>query len=286
MSIVEMDPDGVTAYRRDGYTVVRSLFSVEETTRYRDHYMALRRADSYQGDFSEVGGKEGDPLREFPRMIHMHRWDELSLKWLLDDRLRGCLMALEGEEPYAVQTMVYFKPPKSRGQALHQDQFYLRVRPGTCVAAWLALERSDEENGCMQVVPGTGHLPLLCEAEADLSASFTDVTVDLPETMLPEPQVMDEGDVLFFNGSVVHGSFPNTSPTRFRRALIAHYATGSARSLANFYHPVLRFDGSSLKLGTNEGGGLCGHWVDHDGSTVLDMVRSEGSEPGDRRNHS
>jgi ectoine hydroxylase-related dioxygenase (phytanoyl-CoA dioxygenase family) len=33
---------------------------------------------------------------------------------------------------------------------------------------------------------------------------------------------MEPGDVLFFNGQVIHGSLPNRSSTRFRRALIAH----------------------------------------------------------------
>jgi hypothetical protein len=32
--------------------------------------------------------------------------------------------------------MIYFKAAGARGQALHQDQYYLRVNPGTCCAAW------------------------------------------------------------------------------------------------------------------------------------------------------
>ena len=47
------------------------------------------------------------------------------------------LTGLLGNEPYAAQTMVYFKPAGSRGQALHQDNYYLRVHPGTCMAAWM-----------------------------------------------------------------------------------------------------------------------------------------------------
>ena len=95
--------------------------------------------------------KSDDPLLAFPRMIHMHRWDEESLHWMIDDRICGCLTDLLGETPFAVQTMLYFKPPGSRGQALHQDQHYLKTEPGTCVA----LDRCDEENGCLQIVPGS-----------------------------------------------------------------------------------------------------------------------------------
>src|ERR671936_227225 len=111
----------------------------------------------------------------------MHRWDEVSLGWLLDARVNACLTGLIGREPYAVQTMLYFKPPGARGQPLHQDQYYLRVRPGTCIAAWLALDACDEENGCLQVVPGSHRVPVLCATKADTSVSFPGVTVPLPE---------------------------------------------------------------------------------------------------------
>ena len=49
---------------------------------------------------------------------------------MIDARLNKWMTSILGREPYAVQTMFYFKPPGARGQALHQDQFYLRVDPG------------------------------------------------------------------------------------------------------------------------------------------------------------
>src|SRR4030095_3202868 len=110
----------------------------------------------------------------------MHGWDETSLVGVLDVRRGSRLTALAGAEPYAVQTMFYFKPPGSRGQALHQDNFYLRAPPRTCLAAWMAVDAADEANGCMQVVPGSHRWPVLCTTEADTTVSFTDVTVPLP----------------------------------------------------------------------------------------------------------
>ena len=59
-----------------------------------------------------------------------HRFDETSLQWMIDARLNEWMTSILGREPYAVQTMFYFKPPGARGQALHQDQFYSARRPG------------------------------------------------------------------------------------------------------------------------------------------------------------
>ena len=253
-----------------GYVVVQGLFHPDEVARYREHFMTLRKHGTYPGDLAGVDVRSNDPLKRYPRMIHMHRWDDLSRHWVLDPRINACLTGLLGREPYAVQTMIYFKPPGARGQALHQDNFYLRAQPGTCMAAWLALDSCDEANGCMQVVPGSHTWPLLCTTKADTRVSFTDVTVALPPGTTAQPVPMDAGDVLFFNGALVHGSYPNTTTDRFRRALIGHYIEGAAEQVAEFYHPALRMDGTPLELARSSGGGACGVWVERDGTYVVE----------------
>src|SRR5688572_4371364 len=91
-------------YPKQGYAIVRGLFSPDEVAFYIQHFMRLREASSYPGDVAgvEMKGEAAahDPLKKFPRMIHMHRWDEASLNWLLDERLRQCLNTLLGRDPY------------------------------------------------------------------------------------------------------------------------------------------------------------------------------------------
>jgi ectoine hydroxylase-related dioxygenase (phytanoyl-CoA dioxygenase family) len=263
-------------FEEQGYVVVRGLFSRTEIDRYREHYMQLRKHGTYPGDMAGVDATSSDPLKVYPRMIHMHRWDQISLEWMIDPRLDVCMTAFLGRSPYAVQTMLYFKPPGARGQALHQDNFYLRAQPGTCIAAWMALDDIDEANGCLQVVPGSHAWPLLCTEKADTSVSFTDVTVPLPPDATVLPIVMQPGDVLFFNGQIVHGSYPNVTPDRFRRALIGHYIEGRAEQVATFYHPALRMDGTPLEIDIAQGGGACGVWAEQDGELVVEMVGVEG----------
>jgi ectoine hydroxylase-related dioxygenase (phytanoyl-CoA dioxygenase family) len=271
-----IEQQAIDQYRLEGYTVARGLFSPEETEALRTHFMTYRPANPSDNDGRNKNITDiTDPLKLYSRLMQPHRFDDVALKWLIDSRINQWITALEGREPYAVQTMVYYKPAGSRGQALHQDQFYLRAQPGTCVAAWMALDHCDEENGCLEVVPGTHTLPVLCTKDADLTQSFTGDTVDLPEGYEPVPVIMEPGDVLFFNGQVVHGSFPNTSQDRFRRALIGHYVVGEARSVSEWYHPVLRMDGTPVDFGISERGGQCGVWVERDGQIVAETIGIE-----------
>ena len=69
---------------------------------------------------------------------------------------------------------------------------------------------------------------------------------------------MRAGDVLFFNGSVVHGSRPNRSD-RWRRSFICHYAPASATAIHAWYHPCLDFNGREFDgFAEAEHGGHCG----------------------------
>ena len=274
-----LSAEQIQFFSDNGYLLASQMFAPDEVAFYRDHFMAMRASGSYPGDEAGVDCKADDPLKRFPRLIHMHRHDQTSMDWMIEPRISSALSDLYGFEPYAVQTMLYFKPPGARGQALHQDQFYLAAQPGTCVAAWLALDDCDEENGCMRVVPGSDKWPLLCSEKADTSKSFTDVTVPIPDGTPVEPMIMKAGDVLFFNGTLVHGSYPNTSTSRFRRALIGHYLSGDCDSVREWYHPVYNMRGEVITFGTTPGGGPCGVWTEVDGMKTVQMVDSQVAAP-------
>jgi ectoine hydroxylase-related dioxygenase (phytanoyl-CoA dioxygenase family) len=259
---IQLTTEQLEQFHRDGYFIARGLISREETAQLVEHFMALHDqgvegalGDAYRAPRLEDSG--GDILKHFPRMMHPHKWDEVSMKYMLDERFHAILKALNDDDVLAAQSMLYFKPPGARGQALHQDNFYLKVAPGSCMAAWLSLDDADQENGGMFVVPGSHKLPVLCPHTADPEKSFTVEEVDVPEGMQPVPCDLEAGDVLFFNGSVIHGSYPNTSQERFRRAFICHYMPASSQEISDWYQ-LWDFDGNPAQRQISAWGGPCG----------------------------
>ncbi len=247
-------------FHDQGYVLVPQLLSPGEVTGLREEFMALHAGGPIPGHFSPRPQEPGTPydiLRDYPRIMHPHQVNDLALRYLLDARFGAVLEELLGEEPLAAQSMFYFKPPGARGQALHQDNFYLRVEPGTCVAAWVALDRVDRANGGLEVVPGTHRMDLFCPEEADPGVSFTRDFVPPPPGLERVPVDMEPGDVLFFNGSLVHGSEPNSTADRFRRSFICHYVGRSAERISDYYR-VLTMSGAPVGLEPATGGGPCG----------------------------
>ncbi|MGQ4431814.1 MULTISPECIES: phytanoyl-CoA dioxygenase family protein [unclassified Streptomyces] len=250
-----MTATDIGAFEEDGFTVARGLFRNDEIDRLCAEFTALHAAGPVPGHFAP--SVSDDPLRTHPRVMHPHEISDLALRFLLDQRLRTVLERLFGEEVLAAQSMFYFKPPGARGQALHQDNFYLRAEPGTCVAAWIACDEIDRENGGLEVVPGTHRMDLFCPEEADAGVSFAREYVPPPPGLTPVPVDMSPGDVLFFNGSLVHGSQPNHSADRFRRSFIGHYVGRSADRIGGFYRTI-SMSGERVPLAESAGAGPCG----------------------------
>jgi phytanoyl-CoA hydroxylase len=249
-------------FARDGYVLARGMFSPEEVTEIRNIF-AQMHMEGVPGHYEPKTVRDGienpdDPLYQYPRVMMPHRFNARSKEFMLHPKVRSYLKAFFGEDPVGTQSMFYFKPPGARGQALHQDQFYLLVEPGTCIAAWTAIDDCDAENGGMMVVPKSNDTPVVCPDEANHKESYTRHYVPVPKGLKPELVEMKAGDTLFFNGSVIHGSGPNRSKDRFRRAFICHYASGNLEKISGGYRPLVRMDGTEYEVEAQTAGGPCG----------------------------
>jgi len=228
-------------YDEHGYLLVPNCLTDEECDEIIARAHELHRRKHVPGCFSRVDESEsgGDPLRVYPRMMHPHRVDERCLHYLTHPRIGSVLSGLLRDRVTALQSMFYWKPPGARGQAFHQDDYYLRTEPGACIAAWTALEPIDDENGGMGVFPGSQQEPILEMTPTDVNKSFTETAVTPPAQYQRLGVDMAKGDTLFFHGHLIHGSPPNTSRDRFRMSFICHYIATSSTGYNHGYDPAI-----------------------------------------------
>lgn len=99
----------------------------------------------------------------------------------------------------------------------HQDGQYWPIRPlGTCTA-WIALDPSTVENGCLRVIPGSHRGKIL---HPHLTENRTDVvlTQRAAEGTFDERTAVDielePGQMSLHDVYMIHGSAPNRSPKR------------------------------------------------------------------------
>lgn len=92
--------------------------------------------------------------------------DPILFKYCQDKNVLKYVEAFTGPNIVAMHTMLINKPTDpGRGTSrhpLHQDLLYFPFRPAEkVVAAWTAMEKIDEDNGCLIVVPGSHRTELL-----------------------------------------------------------------------------------------------------------------------------
>ncbi|HET6296375.1 MAG TPA: phytanoyl-CoA dioxygenase family protein, partial [Kribbella sp.] len=172
-------------YQEQGIVQVPGLLTTAELDRVRTVFMDQVAVDNSLAH--DDGVPSGDPLAQYPRFVHPHRREDLeagriALELMLDSRILDVVTALIGPA-LGAQSMFYFKPPGARGQALHQDNIFLRADPETCLAAWIAIDDVDADNGGLAVVPGSHRTELVCPEPADLTESFTNRQVPIPAGM-------------------------------------------------------------------------------------------------------
>ncbi|MFG0248045.1 MAG: phytanoyl-CoA dioxygenase family protein [Phycisphaeraceae bacterium JB051] len=266
----KLSTEQIAQWESDGFLIIRNLFEAHQIQQLKltmqeiadkgqavPGWQPLLDAKAY--DAKEQDARHpGDILKRYPRYIHPHRHLDLPRQMMLQPRVHDVLLQLTGDQPVACQSMYYYKPCGAKGQALHQDNIYLQVEPNTCHAAWTAIDPVTPENGGLYVVPGSHTMDTQCPSLSDESQSFTTHLVDVPKGMKAVPTVMQPGDVLFFNGQIIHGSGMNRSKTLWRRSFICHYMPRTSKCVSKFYFPVVGFDGSELTYEASQAGGPCG----------------------------
>lgn len=241
------------AFRRDGFLIVRGLVSRDEVEELKAHTEDLMygRID-VEGVAPPPPDATVEELEKRLLRIHMlHRQLEIHERYLLHPRILDVLEALIGPDLLAMQTMLFLKAPGAFGQGYHQDTYYIPTFPDSLCGAWLALDRADEENGCVRMVVGSqsepiyppttgygyGHRELSDIPTVGRVGGSANDDEDADNGLKPVaaqyagrevPAIADPGDVLFFGGHILHRSLMNRSSNRMRRAFVSHYC--NARS--------------------------------------------------------
>lgn len=99
----------------------------------------------------------------------------------------------------------------------HQDGHYWPIRPLATCTAWIALDESKIENGCLRIVPGSHRakslLPHMREDRADvvLNQRADDASFDAANAVDIE---LEPGQMSLHDVYAIHGSNANRSPKR------------------------------------------------------------------------
>ena len=216
----------VDTFRESGYLVVPQLASAEDVAALHADATRLCRGEYPAAALPPVRPSMSDDEAQ-RRYLCIHQPHKVS-DVILDRGVRHAGMAqvlaqLIGEDVKCMQSMFFIKPPGFQGQAWHQDEVFIPTRDRSLTGGWIALDNATVESGCMWVIPGSHKGPLYDQRPHNNPDEF-DATGESHgfEESGEVPVEVNTGDVVFFNGYLLHRSFRNRSDI-YRRVLVNHY---------------------------------------------------------------
>jgi ectoine hydroxylase-related dioxygenase (phytanoyl-CoA dioxygenase family) len=206
--------DHVTAVRRDGYTIIRDVFSADEASDYIAELDRLERDLRIQPAANTFEGHA--TWRIYNLLNHGALFAQIPVHPIVLPVVEGVLD--QGLLISSLSSIVI--GPGESAQPIHaDDQVMPLAKPHAalvCNTMW-ALTDFTEANGATRIMPGTH----LADHSPEYGASFPSIAAE-----------MERGSVLVWHGSLWHGGGANT--TRERRYGIAmNYCAGWVRQQEN-----------------------------------------------------
>lgn len=191
-------------YHRDGFVIVRNAVDVGLLKEFQNHVQWLASRPYLKGVPPD----------------HWHhpimRNDPFWVRLISDPKLLDIVQQFIGPNIAAFSSHYFCKMPGStRKIPWHQDGSYYPLWPMNVVSLWLAADRADVENGCLQVIKGSHNCKLELPGGANGTAGMGTHS-DAAARKLGEPvhMEMNPGDLSIHHPNLVHCSDANTSSRR------------------------------------------------------------------------
>ena len=242
-------------YKTEGYAVLPGAFTADEVEALRAEAAAIacgRRGEVMGSDLVR-GDTDADTLAATLAIHFPHKISELCRETLFNPVVVEFLNAVIGPDVKCVQSMLFLKAPGKPGQPWHQDEHFIPTRDRSLAGVWIALDDAEVENGCLWVLPGSHERGVLYPMREHDMPGFdpSPVAHGFPDDEGDAvPVEVSAGDVVAFNGYLLHKSHRNATPDRMRRALVNHYM--SARSLLPWAMGGPREDARDFELVSGE----------------------------------
>ena len=208
--MARLSGDEIAQYRRDGWVVPRfrlpaaqvgaMVYALEALLRQNPGVRPEKLVSAH------IEGDNGEGVRGSRAFLDLARDPEIV------ELVSGVL----GEDVILWGCHVFCKPAVEGYETpWHQDGHYWPIRPLATCTAWVALEPSHKENGCLRVIPRSHTARRLHE---HLHEERTDLTLNQRLAEVDEGEAVDielePGEMSLHDVYMIHGARANTSGRR------------------------------------------------------------------------
>lgn len=190
-----------------GFLYGIEVFSEIEITEYRKQFDKLEKHL----------GKETCQIG----LTNKHFQEKFVWDMSTNSRLLNWMQELMGKDLMILSTHFFCKYPVDNIDhfvAWHQDVTYWGLKPPEAYTAWIAVDDSDVENGCMRVIPGSHKKGLKEHSTSESEGNLLSINQEIPKEEIIAEEAFDlslkAGQISIHDGHLIHSSRPNHSQRR------------------------------------------------------------------------
>lgn len=224
-------------FEEEGYLIVEDVMSSEEVAaceaeidRLHEIYADLKTSqdpalEHFQKEPFAAGDNGGRPVLR--KVEQTGSVSDLFGSLSAHPKLVPVVQELLGPDLLLFRSTLMLKPAFHGSiHGLHQDSAYWPMEPPSLVTVSIALSDTSEENGCIQVIPGSQK-----QGKRDVE-EWGHIAREQDETLTDRGDIAEDdlvlapiraGSALMFHSLLVHGSGPNRSPHPRHTALYAYF---------------------------------------------------------------
>jgi phytanoyl-CoA hydroxylase len=211
-------------FEQNGFAIVEDVFSRQEISALSEEVDQVIEGKAPYLPASEM---VFEPNTQPPRLrnaFRLHLYQETFLEAARHPSLVGPVQTILGKQLRLYGSQVFAKPAEvGTVVPAHQDMPYWPFAPYEMVSAWIALDDSTVENGCVRYTAGSHKLGMLPHAPSGVTGNSLGVVPDPRLQALPEyPAEVKRGSCILHHCLTVHRSEANRSASP-RRGLIYVY---------------------------------------------------------------
>ena len=229
----------VSNFKEKGFCLEKNVFTPDAVQILSSEFDRIVSQLQRSGEY--INARWGSELtkdieQSETQVIHTHNVQSYSAEMMAMIQSKIFLDNVEkliGPDIILHHSKLFLKPP-GNGSAfpLHQDWSYFPTEKNSMIAAVIHLSESDEEMGCMRIVPGSHKLGTIEKTDGH---SFVKGVHDRYQLEDAEPIIVGPGDVVFFHCCSLHGSLQNVSK-RPRKTVLVQLYSGTDRVVEGNRH--------------------------------------------------
>lgn len=230
MQTTQQISEAAARFDEDGYVVLDRVLSEDDLSAVSKEIDAIVAGERTYIPERDLVWEPGNGSRQLRNAFRLHLYNPLFLDFARSPKMTSVTGEILGH-PLRLYGSQLFAKPARVGTIVprHQDMPYWPFDPPEMITAWVALDDSNRENGCVRFFRGSHKLGMLPHEASNVAGNSLGITDNPAVNALPEDVVeVKRGSVVLHHSLTVHYSEPNRSE-RSRRGLTYVYMSPAVR---------------------------------------------------------